>query len=82
METRSTTRLEEQLSMLISKMDQQLQQLTKQQSEHVDSVVHRLDETDKQIDAVTGVHGPLDEAESSFTNLKAAQDELTEGSQS
>ena len=43
------------------------------------SVVHRLDETDKHIGAVAGdldsvkgmVHGPLDEVESSFTNLKA-----------
>ena len=83
------TRLEEQLSVLISKMDQQseqLQQLTKIQSERVDSIVHRLDETDKQIDAIAGdldsvksaVHGHLEEVEGSFTNLKGAQDELGE----
>ena len=89
METRSITRLEEQLSVLISKMDQQseqLQQPTKQQSEHVDGVVRRLDETYKQIDAIAGdfnsvkitVHECLDDVESSFTNLKAAQEELGE----
>ena len=91
METRSSsmTRLEEQLSLLIDKIDQQseqLQQLTKQQTERVDSVVHRLDETSKHIDAVAGdldsvksmVHGRLDEVESSFTNLKVVQEELGE----
>ena len=59
METRSSsmTRLEEQLSLLIEKMDQQseqLQQLTKQQTERVDNVVHRLYETSKHIDTVAG----------------------------
>lgn len=91
METRATTtsRLEEHLSLLLSKMDQQgeqLQQLSQLQSERVDSVVHRLDETDKHIEAVAGdldsvkgmVHGRLDEVESSFTNLKAVQEELGE----
>ena len=70
----------------MDQQSEQLQQLTKQQTERVDSVVHRLDETSKHIDAVAGdldsvksmVHGRLDEVESSFTNLKVVQEELGE----
>ena len=77
------TRLEEQLSLLVDKMDQQSEQLQQQQTEHVDSVVHRLDETSKHIDAVAGDLDSvksmrLDEVESSFTNLKVVQEELGE----
>ena len=75
--------------MLMTKMDQQseqLQQLTKLQSERVDSVVHRLDETDKSIHAIAGdldsvkstVHGRLDDVVSSLGSLRAAQEELGE----
>ena len=50
-------------------------------TECVDGVVHRLDETDKAIagdlDSVKStVHGRLDDVESSFAHLKAAQEEL------
>ena len=82
-------RLEEQLSVLITKMDQQgkqLQHMTRQQSERVDSIVDKLKETNKHIDAIAGdlnsvkieVHGRFSEMESSVTNLKVLQEELGE----
>ena len=82
-------RLEEQLSLLITKMNQQgeqLEQLTSQQSERVESVVTKLKETDKHIDDIAGnlnsvkteVHGRFGEMESSVTNLKVLQEELGE----
>jgi hypothetical protein len=54
--------------------------------ERVDSVIDRLDETDKNVHAIAGdldsvkstVHGRLDDVESSFTDLKTAQAELGE----
>lgn len=74
--------MSEQLAVLIKKMDQQseqLQQLTKQ-SEHVDGVIHRLDEMLRMdLDSVKStMHGHLEDVESSFSALKMAQEELGE----
>lgn len=87
--TRSQSKLEEQLAMLIAKMDQQseqLQQLTMQQSERVESVVEQLKETDKHVEAIAGdldsvksvVHGRLGDMEESMISMKALQAEFGE----
>ena len=89
MSTRSQSRLEEQMEMLIAKMDQQseqLQQLTIQQSERVESVVEKLNETDKHVEALAGdldsvksaVHGRLGDMEECMTSMKSLQAEFGE----
>ena len=89
MSTRSQSRLEEQMEMLIAKMDQQseqLQQLSIQQSERVESVVEKLNETDKHVEALAGdldsvksaVHGRLGDMEESMTSMKTLQAEFGE----
>ena len=55
--TRSTAKMEEHLALLIAKMDEQkeqLQLLTRQQSERVDEVAKRQEETYEQMQVLAG----------------------------
>ena len=83
------SRLEETLALLMTKMDQQseqLQQLTSQQAERVDGVVEKLEQTGKHVNAIAEdldsvkslVQERLDTMEKSVTSMRVIQDELGE----
>ena len=87
--TRSASKMEEQLQLLIAKMDEQaeqLQLLTKQQSQKVDEVAKKQEETQEQVRTMAGdldsvkttVHGRLGEVEEAVSNVKKSQAELGE----
>ena len=87
--TRSVSKMEEQLALLIEKMDEQseqLQLLTKQQSHRVDEIAKKQDETHDQVQAIAGdldsvkttVHGRLGEVEEAVSSVKTLQNELGE----
>ena len=87
--TRSASKMEEQLQLLIAKMDEQaeqLQLLTKQQSQKVDEVAKKQEETQEQVRTMAGdldsvkttVHGRLGEVEEAVSNVKKSQAELEE----
>ena len=87
--TRSASKMEEQLQLLIAKMDEQaeqLQLLTKQQSQKVDEVAKQQEETREQVRTMAGdldsvkttVHGRLGEVEEAVSNVKKSQAGLGE----
>ena len=71
MATRAASRLEEQMTALLEKMDrqsEQLEDLAKQQSEHMDRLARQQEETEEHVSAV----------ESDLNSVKAAVDMAVE----